>query len=201
MRIKIVDIPDEGLSISGEQMIEPGSRTGGEPCWFPAPARYELELNRVGTTVRVRGRVSAGVECQCGRCLTEFPVPVAAVVRLDYIPADSPADSALDKEHLLSGEEMNAAGYRNEEIDLADLVYEQVQLSLPMSPVCREDCRGLCPVCGSNLNEAPCAGHEDRGESPFNVLSALMKQEPSHAKRTEPGTKKKKERSHGKSQA
>lgn len=199
MRIKIVDIPDEGLSISGEETIRPDSRAEGDPCWLPAPARYELEMNRVGTTVRVRGRVSAGVECQCGRCLTEFPVPVASAVQLELVPADSIADSAADREYLLSGEEMNVAVYRNEEIDLADLVYEQIQLSLPMSPVCREDCRGLCPVCGSNLNEAPCAGHEDRGESPFSALAALMK--PSHAKRSETGPKKKKERSHGQSQA
>ncbi|OGW61735.1 MAG: hypothetical protein A2V83_08660 [Nitrospirae bacterium RBG_16_64_22] len=201
MRIKIVDIPDEGLSISGQETIQPDSRAEGDPCWFPAPARYELEMNRVGTTVRVRGRVSVGVKCQCGRCLTEFPVPVASAVRLEFVPADSIAGSAPDSVHLLSGEEMNIAAYRNEEIDLADLVYEQVQLSLPMSPVCREDCRGLCPVCGANLNEAPCAGHADRGESPFSALAALMKPEPSHAKRSQSGPKKKKEQSHGKSQA
>ena len=62
-------------------------------------------------------------------------------------------------------EDINTAFYRDGEIDLGELIHEQFYLTLPMKPLCREDCKGLCPVCGANWNQTTCAC-ERRWEDP-----------------------------------
>lgn len=67
-------------------------------------------------------------------------------------------------------------GYAIEDrqIDLAGPATDELALSMPPAPVCRNDCRGLCPICGTDLNEDPCDGHEEQSESPFAVLKDLF---------------------------
>jgi len=59
-------------------------------------------------------------------------------------------------------------------IDLLSPVNDEVGLSLPLTPLCREDCAGLCPTCGNDLNTDPCGGHEELSSSPFAVLEHLL---------------------------
>jgi uncharacterized protein len=59
-------------------------------------------------------------------------------------------------------------------IDLEPAIHDEVSLSLPAAPTCRPDCAGLCAVCGTDLNEAPCDGHGDGSDSPFAALKQLF---------------------------
>ena len=60
------------------------------------------------------------------------------------------------------------------DIDLSGVLHDELCLSVPLVPLCSESCRGLCPVCGVNLNEGSCQGHSESRESPFATLEALL---------------------------
>jgi uncharacterized protein len=122
-----------------------------------------------GTTVILEVRVSSVIEMTCGRCLEPFTVPVYADVRTRFVPpaefAKVTAETAPHDGELTVGEEdegtteeevVGIAEYRDDKIDLAEVVREQLYLALPMKPLCREDCKGLCPVCGVNRNRETC---------------------------------------------
>ena len=131
-----------------------------------------------GTTVILEVRVSSVIEVTCSRCLEPFTVPVYVDVTTRFVPpadfakvteetaartgrlkagdADEDEDEAGVEEHVLG-----LAEYRDEKIDLGEVVREQLYLALPMKPLCREDCKGLCPVCGVNRNRETCTCQQE----------------------------------------
>jgi uncharacterized protein len=131
-----------------------------------------------GTTVILEVRVSSVIEVTCSRCLDPFTVPVYVDVTTRFVPpadfakvteetaaragrlkagdADEDEDGAGVDEHVLG-----LAEYRDEKIDLGEVVREQLYLALPMKPLCREDCKGLCPVCGANRNRETCTCQQE----------------------------------------
>jgi uncharacterized protein len=118
------------------------------------------------------GRLQARLEMSCGRCLEPFTLPVDTQVDLTYVPHPS---VAADDEVELSQDDLTTAFYRDQTLDLADMVREQFYLALPMRPLCREECKGLCPQCGTNLNQGTCTC-DVRWEDPrLAGLRALMK--------------------------
>jgi uncharacterized protein len=96
-----------------------------------------------GETVFVRGRAYAVVSSGCARCLTGVVQPIEAPVHEVY---GTDADPNDPERRLLQGYE----------VDLSDAVYTALALSLPIRFLCREDCKGLCPVCGADLNAGSC---------------------------------------------
>jgi uncharacterized protein len=80
-------------------------------------------------------------------------------------------DEAGDEEVELNAEEMGLILFHGEEIDLGEAIAEQVIMALPMHPLCQEECRGLCPQCGTNLNETDCGCERPA----FNVKFAALK--------------------------
>ena len=137
-----------------------------------------------GTTVILEVRVSSVMEMTCSRCLEPFTVPVYEDVRTRFVPpaefakvtaetathdgkltgdGDSAEPEVEDLEvgGAAEGEEVvGIAEYRDDKIDLTEVVREQLYLALPMKPLCREDCKGLCPVCGVNRNRETCTCQE-----------------------------------------
>jgi uncharacterized protein len=119
-----------------------------------APVVVQADLSRDGTKARLVGQVTSTLELSCGRCLDPFPVPVDARFDLMFLPAEN-ADSA-PAEGEIADDDVAVSFYRNEQIDLAEVIREQFYLVVPMKPLCRPDCLGLCPVCGNNRNVDPC---------------------------------------------
>src|SRR5262249_56846189 len=89
---------------------------------------------------------------------------------LTYQPRAA-AQSAAERE--IADADFSAAFYDNEEIDLEQLIRERFEMSLPMKPLCVDDCRGLCPVCGANLNRGTCACKTDWEDPRLAVLKKL----------------------------
>jgi uncharacterized protein len=134
-----------------------------------------------GTSVLLEVRVSSVMEMTCGRCLEPFTVPVYVDVTTRFVPpadfAKVTAETAARAGRLKAGEadEDNDEGvsapdgedvvglseYRDDQIDLGEVVREQLYLALPMKPLCREDCKGLCPVCGVNRNRETCTCQQE----------------------------------------
>lgn len=103
--------------------------------------------------IEIRGRLTTSVEVMCARCLEPVTHPVDASFDLVYKPIGSITRG--DEFEVPRGEE-EIGFYRDGRLLLEDVVKEQVLLSLPMKSICQSDCRGLCTVCGQNLNRAMC---------------------------------------------
>jgi uncharacterized protein len=104
--------------------------------------------------IRLRGRLSAQLELQCARCLDPVPQKVDREFELLYRPLG--ADAGRD-ELSVTDAEAEIGYYQGEGILLEDVLREQVLLALPLKLTCRDDCKGLCPHCGKNLNQEQCS--------------------------------------------
>lgn len=114
-------------------------------------------IQRTGERYRFTGRVRAALELECGRCLDAFQLPLDVEVDLTYVPETIAAPSSTDEDVELSDDDLTTAFYRDQVLDLGAMVREQFYLAMPMRPLCRPDCRGLCSKCGTNLNAETCA--------------------------------------------
>lgn len=110
----------------------------------------------VGATeeVRVKGHLDVTMVSECDRCLEEAAFPIAQDFDLFYSPG---APEGGSHEVAIDAVESELGFYQGGGLELTDVIREQVLLALPMQRVCREDCRGICPVCGQNRNQADCA--------------------------------------------
>jgi uncharacterized protein len=104
--------------------------------------------------IRLRGRLSTGLELQCARCLEPVPQEVAREFELLYRPLG--ADAGRD-ELSVTDAEAEIGYYQGDGVLLEDVLREQVLLALPLKITCCEDCKGLCPHCGKNLNQEQCS--------------------------------------------
>lgn len=119
-----------------------------------APVNLTADVRKDARKVRLVGRLKTTLECACSRCLEPFPVSVDAALDLVFLPA---AANTGGEEREVAEEDLGVGYYENDVIDLGEVMREQFYLGLPMKPLCREDCRGLCPVCGINRNLETCA--------------------------------------------
>ncbi len=104
--------------------------------------------------IRLRGRLTAGLELLCARCVEPVPQDIVREFELLYRPLG--ADAGRD-ELSVTAAEAEIGYYQGDGILLEDVLREQVLLALPLKVTCREDCKGLCAHCGKNLNEGPCS--------------------------------------------
>jgi len=128
-----------------------------------APVHLVIDVHKDRDTYRVIGRVETRLELECGRCLEPFQVPVDSSFELRYVPAAANAGPGQGNaghgegvEREVAEDDLTTAFYRNEELNLGELMHEQFVLALPMKPLCSDGCKGLCPQCGTNLNTASC---------------------------------------------
>ncbi len=119
----------------------------------PLQAQGTAELVGSIQEIRVCGRLRGQAEFECDRCLETARLPLEGEMDLFYRPA-----KLLDGngEMEVNRDEIGVGFYEGPGLELAEVVREQVMLWLPMQRLCREDCRGICPVCGENRNLAGC---------------------------------------------
>jgi len=142
-----------------------------------APVSLAFTVHKDHDRFRLVGTVATTLELVCSRCLEPFTLPVNAAFDLRYLPQDAgTAVKSGDDEDEATGkdDDVSVTFYRDEEIDLGVLLREQFYLALPMKPLCRESCKGLCPQCGVNLNTESCSC-SPRWEDPrLSGLKALI---------------------------
>jgi len=148
MVIRVSEIPEEGLTFEGpEACPEPFQ----DHDW--RLEHLELGVDKDGDVVFVHGRVRSRVPQVCSRCLEPYEATVDAAVETRLVP--SPAGRG--EEHELGRDDLETDVYDHDQIDLDALIETETTLGLPMKPLCREGCKGLCPTCGANRNAVPCA--------------------------------------------
>ncbi len=136
-------------------------------------------IHRMGQDLYLEGEIAGALELTCGRCLTRYREPVRERFRLvlepagSRVPADPEGAGALVRDGVVLSDELESGWFRGSEIDLGSFFQEVIALAFPVQPVCREDCRGLCPRCGADRNAESCNCSEVRPDSPFAALRAL----------------------------
>ena len=180
----IVDIGPEGLPLScaasGPQLglDEPEDK-------FDGPLAVQLDLSQQEGRISVTGTLEGTALRQCVRCLAEYADPLLVSLYAEYLPQVSGGTKSAPAEQGRrnarrgvqpvepeeeADEEDELYWYQGDHLDLVPMLREQVILAAPMQPVCREDCPGLCPQCGQNLNERRCDCPPAQSPSPFRVL-------------------------------
>ena len=144
-----------------------------EDARLAAPAEVRGQAVRGSSAeVRVRGSVAAQVATRCDRCLKEVTVPAAADFDVTYVPTAE--DEAAGGASELQDEDLTLAVFEGDAIDVDELTREQILLALPARTLCREDCRGLCPTCGADLNgPESCACEATETDPRWAALAAL----------------------------
>lgn len=151
----------------------------GLPVEVLEPFRIHGQATQIGEEVVIEGRVEGALELECARCLARYRHDLRESFRLVLepaglrTPAEPEAAAALARDGLCVSDEFEWGWYRGSEIRLDAVCLEVISLALPVKPLCRSDCAGLCPRCGVDRNEVPCECQEFVPESPFAVLAAL----------------------------
>lgn len=168
MNIVVAQISeDEGLSVH-HFYPEGEPHLAGEEVHLIGQCELVLRATRAEDKVELIGSVSAVARFECDRCLNTLSMPVEESFDLLYVPPLGTGD-----EHELDDNDLSLGFYQEGVIDVDDLVREQIELALPMSRLCTEDCRGLCPECGANLNLVRCGCSEQQTDVRWAALKEL----------------------------
>ena len=139
-----------------------------------APVSVHLSYYRSGMELFFEGDLKAKVQATCARCAEDFDVTNQRGFRFVLVPRVVGDDAKAD----LRVEDLEFSTYEGEDVDLSPLIREQTLLGLPTRPLCQEDCRGLCPVCGNNLNSTKCDCRMSIPDPRLVVLRSLKLQRP-----------------------
>jgi len=135
-----------------------------------APVQLDFDIHKDKDRFRLEGTVKTELELSCSRCLEPFRMPVDAPFDLRYHPA---TEMSVAQDREVPDADLETSYYRDDQIDLNELLREQFFLTLPMKPLCQESCKGLCAQCGANLNGDGCQcspGWADPRLAPLRAL-------------------------------
>jgi len=170
--IKVSNIPEEGLKLhfrlDGEKLKDIVKVDRGMD-FHPHTIDVSCDISKVQETVSLGLHLETEIDFDCCRCLESFTLPVKGEADYTLIPSREDVKG----EGEWAGEDEAFGFYREDLIDPESLVYEQILLQIPLKPLCRENCRGLCPHCGTNMNLSSCNCREEQAGSPFAALKNL----------------------------
>jgi len=141
-------------------------------CRISAPVSLSVVVRKDRTQFRLVGRVQTTVELTCSRCLEGFPLVVNGAFDVLFMPH---TEFRGAEERAVEEDDLSTAYFSDNVIDLGQLMQEQCYLAVPMKPLCRETCRGLCPECGTNLNTGSCNCRQTWVDPRLAVLQDLRK--------------------------
>lgn len=145
-----------------DQTMLPPVNHQNDQIIFEKPVELELKLLPAGRDVEAIGTVKTGLVLACSRCLRDFSFPLETEIKEIFYHPKSPADK--DDFRIV-----------NDEIDLTPMITQNLVLSIPFQPLCKQNCLGLCPQCGQDLNEAICHCSQVKPHPGFAVLKDFFK--------------------------
>ena len=173
----VIDLKDLGV----DRVTFSGSFQPGEVDWNSDDIRQVDRLGwsgfaeRAGMEIRFVGQLQTQLGLTCSRCLE----PVSFSLARDFDLFFRQRDTFLydeDEEIELDEKETNTAFFTGTELSIPDILREQILLALPMKALCRPECKGLCPTCGTNLNLQTCTCPREEFHPAFEALSELKRQ-------------------------
>jgi uncharacterized protein len=174
MRIRVDEIPESGrfLHFHWDDARLRQYLPEEDPFDFKLlrPVNVDLEIQKRSDHIRVQGSLKGALQVTCHRCLSAFLWPLEETVDVFLVEGEEPEPS---EELELNPSELDYEFFDGVIIEIDQLVAEQIFLALPVKILCFENCLGLCPRCGANLNEEPCRCQKNAGGSPFAALEAM----------------------------
>jgi len=133
---------------------------------LPPTLTVEVTYYRAGSDLFFQGRVEGELIGRCSRCLEEYRFSLAAPFSFVFA-------SRHERDRDLEEDDGDLCYYEGDEVDVSPLLREQILIALPMRPICRDNCAGLCPQCGVNRNTGGCDCREEHGDPRLAVLRTL----------------------------
>ena len=135
--------------------------------------RGSVSLLRTNRGILVTGRLEVDVELTCARCLNQFSQPLTLSIEEEYFPSidiltGAPIGAPEDEPGAFTIDDNNI-------LDLGEAIRQYSLLAVPIKPLCREDCPGLCPVCGANLSVVSCDCPRDNPDPRLRILEDSQK--------------------------
>nr|WP_320133165.1 DUF177 domain-containing protein [uncultured Holophaga sp.] len=165
--IELSKLSAEGLRLEGraQQLALEEGVALRDAAWqlFLLPSDGDLFLDIQGEGV---------LECTCSRCLEPFDLSLQ--FKSQFLGSKD-AELVARGSHVLGSQDLDVVYLPETELEEEDLVRDQFQLQVPMNPVCREDCQGLCPKCGKNWNKGRCSCRPDLLREPSALARALSR--------------------------
>jgi uncharacterized protein len=181
-RILLEGADTSPLPFTGEVSVT-ADALGGEPLLSISPIAMEGRVTRVDGEYLLEARLRYSGELECSRCLAPFRFnenpEVALRLRPRPLPPSAPdarktgRSGEAEEEVEIAPEDLDVVFYDEPVLPFTEIVSEQAVITIPMKPLCREDCRGLCPECGKDLNAGDCACERAAGDPRFAVLKNL----------------------------
>lgn len=140
---------------------------------FKADIPVKLRVYKHENEIIVWGNASAEVTEECSRCLASFDRKF--VVQFEVFSDKMGSQKRKEEDRAAEGETFSVP-HDGKILDLGPCVREAILLSLPIKPLCEEDCRGLCPLCGKDLNDGPCDCQKAETDARWSVLERLKKE-------------------------
>ena len=176
MLVQLSDIDSEpreiSFSLTGADL--PDMSDGPNGFELDGPVTGVVDFVRRGDKIKARGKASGSIKFCCHRCLNQVKEPVE--LNFDIILVLTPPQDQI--EYGPTGEELDYGFIEGEEIDLSDIIAEQLVLSRPMVNLCRQDCGGLCPTCGADLNQGGCDCADNKVDPRWATLGQWAKKSP-----------------------
>jgi uncharacterized protein len=166
LRLDIGSLPDGATHVD---LVGDTSEWGDVPDGGHIEPRVSvgLDVTRNGRDIFMKGRANVEAVLECGRCLEQYRVTLEAPLDLWVIVGGEAGDE--ERENVI--EIPAGAGY----VDLTEHVRSELLLQVPLKQICRTDCKGLCPVCGTNLNVRTCGCHVETHDARWEDLKKLRK--------------------------
>ncbi len=170
MIVFVEEIPRTGLNL--KEVFDINTEDIVEKSRFITPVSTEIRIIRKEDKVIVKGRVNAILEIECSRCLSFYPHKIDSSFDLILYPEE---DYEFEDEKELTEEDVNTIFFKDGIIDIDGIILDQINLSIPYKPLCSEDCKGLCPVCGKNLNEGPCGCETKKSDPRVDIIIETLR--------------------------
>src|SRR5215467_9347983 len=172
--VDLKDLAQEKISF--EASFEPGVVDfGSENVQQVGNLDWAASAERAGDEIRIAGSLNTMVELPCSRCLEPARITINKPFDLFFRQRDEEMFDE-DEEIELDERDTRTAFFTGTKLAITDILREQILLALPMKVLCRVDCKGLCPICGMNLNSGTCTCSREEFNPHMDVLLEIKKQ-------------------------
>jgi len=150
---------NSSIDVDGEIKI-PSINYKGDDIQVNSPVKVKGRITNAGGKLLLAGRIYADLNLKCSRCLESFNYNF---------------ESDFEEELSNNSDDEDVVHFEGDTIELTDIIVNNILLYLPMKVVCREDCKGLCPLCGNNLNIGRCSCTGESLDPRLEVLKKFLK--------------------------
>ena len=164
LRLNVGFFIGQSVGYSRDFLFE-SNRLVFEPEFILSDFSGAARITRAAQGLLVQAKMGATIPSECVRCLTSFQLPL----KIDFTELYAFSPQSVTDSGLLVSDDAH--------INLTPLVREYMLLEVPISPICQANCKGLCPVCGENLNEVTCEHSDQAIDQRLSMLKTLLDQE------------------------